>query len=212
MPPWTYQLAFNTPLSICSGLSVAGLVDRIIMRDGQGLPVVPGSTVKGRWRFAAERLLRSLPKATAGIHIVIHDKNKPACKDRKKACFICKWFGSPAIPAALQVGPATLDYPWCDIFLKLHAVSPSAVVQPDTEVRPGIAMSRRLRMALHDHLFFEETVPPVTFVGHVRLTEEPNAQEKAFLKTAAQLVDRLGANKAGGRGILESGIQIGDAK
>jgi CRISPR/Cas system CSM-associated protein Csm3 (group 7 of RAMP superfamily) len=211
MPSWPYRLTFKTPLSIFSGLAVAGLVDRMVMRDSQGLPIVPGSTVKGRWRFFAERLLRALGDKTSD-GATIHALDKPACKDAESACTICKWFGSPSVPAALQVGPAALLEPWCDLFLQLKSRAPCAVIPPDSEIRPGIALARRSRTALPDHLFFDEAIPPVGFSGRIRLASAPKPPEEALLFAAAKLVDRLGARKAVGRGMLDGGILIGGAQ
>ena len=45
---FTYMLEFRGPLSIFTGLGIAGLVDRTVVRGSDGLPNVPGSTVKGR--------------------------------------------------------------------------------------------------------------------------------------------------------------------
>jgi CRISPR/Cas system CSM-associated protein Csm3 (group 7 of RAMP superfamily) len=212
MPSWPYRLTFKTPLSIFSGLAVAGLVDRMVVRDSQRLPIVPGSTIKGRWRFFAERLLRTLENHKSDCGAWTHEPERPACKDAKSACTICRWFGSPSVPAALQVGPAGLLEPWRDLFLQLNSRAHRAVIQPDTEIRPGIALARRSRTALPDHLFFDEAVPPVGFGGRIRLASEPKPAEKTLLIAAAKLVDRLGARKAAGRGMLDGGIFLGGAQ
>ena len=205
---WTYRLTFESAFSSFSGLAVAGLVDRMVVRDRLGLPVVNGSTIKGRWRHAAERLLRALPADAAGEHIHIHDENAPVCKSAKGACTVCKWFGSPAVPGALQVGPGELTADWADIFRNLLVAAPGAVVKPDTEVRPGTALSRVLRTPVPDHLFFDEAVPSVTFSGSLIINATPSEQEKRFLIGTAAMVGSLGARKAAGRGRLTNGIAI----
>lgn len=211
MIQWTYHLEFESAFGIFSGLSVAGLVDRMVVRDAGGFPVIPGSTVKGRWRFFAERILRAQNNGAVGI-LDLHSLHTPACKQSGKTCTICKWFGSPSVPAAVLVGPATLrcdaTRDWPELFKKLLEQAPGAIMRPDTEIRPGVAISRHSRIAIPDHLFFDEAVPPVSFEGTIRLNQNPNPQEELFLKRSAALVDALGARKAVGRGRLAGGIRI----
>lgn len=201
-----YSLVFRTPVSIFSGLAIAGLVDRMVMRNNEGLPYLPGSSVKGRWRFFAERLLGSggLPEGLS-----IHGTKEPLCKDVVNACTLCKLFGNSAIPAMILVGQAELDDSQRPLFLTLLERNRNPVVYPDTEIRPGIAISRTRRTTLEDHLFFDEAVPSsVTFSGKVRVNDAIAAIEKQFLSVSGRLVDRIGGRKAIGRGALENGIQI----
>jgi CRISPR-associated protein Csx10 len=201
-----YSLIFRTPVSIFSGLAIAGLVDRMVMRNNEGLPYLPGSSVKGRWRFFAERLLRSdgLPEG-----LRIHGTKEPLCKEAASACTLCKLFGNSAIPGMIQVGQAELDDSQKPLFLALLDRNRNPVVYPDTEIRPGIAISRTRRTTLEDHLFFDEAVPSsVTFSGKVRVNDAVVAIEKQLLSAAGRLVDRIGGRKAIGRGALENGIQI----
>lgn len=201
-----YSLTFRTPVSIFSGLAIAGLVDRMVMRNDKGLPYLPGSSVKGRWRFFAERLLRS-GDVPAGLRI--HRTKEPLCKDVVNACTLCKLFGNSAIPAMIQVGQAELDDSQRPLFLTLLERNYNPVVYPDTEIRPGIAISRTRRTILEDHLFFDEAVPSsVIFSGKVRVNDVVVAIEKQFLSVSGRLVDRIGGRKAIGRGALENGIQI----
>ena len=198
-----YELRFRTSVSTFTGLATAGLVDRMIVRNDEGLPCISGSSVKGRWRFFAERLLRAggLP-----ADLWIHDSNGSLCKDNP--CTLCKLFGSPAVPATLQVGQAELDVSLKSLFKALLDSDPNPVIHPDTEIRPGICLPRFRRTALPDHLFFEEAVPPVVFSGQLIIVDSISPVERQFLDISGRLVDRLGGRKAVGRGILEEGIRI----
>lgn len=211
-----YNLTFRTPVSIFSGLAIAGLVDRMVMRNNEGLPYIPGSSVKGRWRFFAERLLRagSLPDG-----LKIHEMGGPLCKDvitepsiermEKSYCTLCKLFGNSSVPAMLYVSQAELNDSMKPLFRELLNQNQNPVVYPDTEIRPGIAISRTCRTTIDDHLFFDEAVPSsVTFSGKVLIKDTINDIERRFLMVSAKLVDRIGGRKAIGRGILENGIQI----
>ncbi|MDL1968565.1 MAG: RAMP superfamily CRISPR-associated protein [Deltaproteobacteria bacterium] len=225
MTEWIYTLKFRSSVSVFSGLAVAGLVDRMVMRNHkkivtvhsptqngeveteqlQKLPFIPGSSVKGRWRFFAERLLQSngLPDG-----LIIHKSNKPSCKDPNNLCTLCKLFGSPAFPSMLFVGQAELDGTLQDHFEKLLEQNPNPVVHPDTELRPGTAISRITRTTLKDHLFFNEAVPPVIFSGKLIINDTLNDNEEKFLKASASLVDRIGGRKSIGMGALDGGIRI----
>lgn len=214
MMEWTYQLQFESAFGIFSGLSIAGLVDRMVVRDKGGLPMVPGSSVKGRWRYFAERILRAQANGAHGALSIHGLKKEPACKleGKEPSCTICRWFGNPSIAAALQVGPANLKadggIDWPALFVALHQAAPGAVIRPDTEIRPGVALSRKFRTAQPDHLFFDEAVPPVLFEGTIRLSRTPSGEEQEFLIGTAAMVDGLGARKAAGRGRLKGGVQI----
>lgn len=201
----TYRLTFRSPVGIFTGLGIAGLVDRTVVRDAGGLPYVPGSSVKGRLRFFAERALRVAP---AEVGLSVHDRDRPHCKRFAAACTLCRLFGNPSIPAAVRLGEARLEDGVAELFRRLLAADPNPVLRPDVEVRPGIALSRRRRSAVPDHLFFDETVPAVTFRGRLALGRDLRAGEVAFLQAAGRLVDALGARKAAGRGELDGGVRI----
>lgn len=205
----TYTLTFRAPVSVFTGLGIAGLIDRTVVRDADGLPYIPGSSVKGRLRFFAERLLQagSLPPGYR-----LHAQNQPLCKEVDDACTLCRLFGNPSIPALLRAGQASPVPPWHDIFSQLLKANSNLVVHPDVEIRPGIALSRLRRTALPDHLFFDEAVPAITFSGSLLLDSRVTPQETRFLIWVGTLVDALGARKATGRGSLEGGIRIAEAK
>jgi CRISPR/Cas system CSM-associated protein Csm3 (group 7 of RAMP superfamily) len=201
-----YSLSFEAPVGVFTGLGVAGLVDRTVVRGASGLPEIPGSTVKGRLRFFAERLLRA---GAAPAEYRIHPEGKPHCKRRASACTACRLFGNASLPSPLRIGPATPAEPWRSIFARLLAADPNPVVHPDVDLRPGIALSRSRRTVLADHLFFDETVPAsVRFEGSIWICDEVTPEEERFLIGAGRLVDALGARKAAGRGRLHGGVEI----
>lgn len=205
---WTFTLHFKSVVSVHSGLSVAGLVDRMIVRDHEGIAVIPGSSVKGRWRYFSGRLLRSaFPDKTDGLWL--HKENKPECKVSAQACTLCKLFGNAAIPSLLWVGVAELDKTNKDYIRAIHKLRANPVFHHDAETRPGIALSRTSRTALPNHLFFDETVPAMAqFSGTIMVTGDISEAERNFLKVSARLVDKIGSRKAVGRGLLNKGIEI----
>lgn len=207
----TYALTFRAPVGVFTGLGIAGLVDRTVVRDVDGVPWIPGSTVKGRWRFFAERLLLSGADELAPLWH--HEVKGPHCKNLSEACTLCRLFGNPSLPSLLRVGQASLGEPWREVVRALLEADRNPVVRPDVEVRPGIALSRRRRSALPDHLFQDEAAPAgLRFEGTLLLSPGVSPEEEAFLRGAGKLVDALGARKATGRGALDGGIEILEAK
>ncbi len=200
-----YTLTFRAPVGVFTGLGIAGLVDRTVMRDASGVPFIPGSTVKGRLRFFAERLLSGdLPTGYR-----FHGTGKPHCKSSAGACTLCKLFGNPSLPSRVRVGQAALGEPWRSIVVALLAADPNPVVRPDVEIRPGIALSRLRRTTLQDHLFLDEAVPAgLQFEGRLFVDGSVTMEEEAFLHGVGAVIDALGARKATGRGALEGGVRI----
>lgn len=210
MHEWRYSLSFQSPVSIFSGLAVAGLVDRMVIRDGNKLPYIPGSSVKGRWRFHAERLLHSCDRHDPKQGLWVHKAGEPICKKfSSQVCTICSLFGGDGLPALLWVGEAGLTPPWREAVQRLLQVNPNPVVHPDAELRPGVALDRYRRTALADHLFFDEALPAtLTFAGTVLIKGSLSRPEREFLTASARSVDRLGGRKAVGRGLLQEGIVL----
>lgn len=208
MQQWGYSLRFRSPVNVFSGLAVAGLVDRMVVRNQDGFPYIPGSTVKGRWREAATRLLAA-GTPPAGLTASFHDLDRsPVCKDPQTACTLCKLFGNDALPSHLWVGQAELDACWKALVAPLLQLNRNPVVHPDVELRPGIGLHRFSRIALEDHLFFDEAVPPMAFTGTVLVRGSLTPEELQFLKISARLVERLGGRKNVGRGSLEGGLRL----
>jgi CRISPR/Cas system CSM-associated protein Csm3 (group 7 of RAMP superfamily) len=201
-----YTLTFRAPVGVFTGLGIAGLVDRTVVRDSGEVPFIPGSTVKGRLRFFAERLLLS---GAVPAPLRFHGQDRPHCKSLSGACTLCRLFGNPSIPALVRVGEATLGEPWRSPVKALIDANRNPVVRPDVEIRPGIALSRQRRTVLPDHLFFDEAVPAgVRFEGTLVLDGTVLETERIFLVGVGTLVDALGARKAAGRGALDGGVCI----
>ncbi len=202
MTEYTYQLEFIAPVGVFTGLGIAGLVDRTVVRMSDGRPYIPGSTVKGRLRFFAERVWRPDQAEGSGL-------GKPHvggyCKHLDSACALCRLFGNPALAALVSVGQATLE----TSAQQAEPETPSnPVLHADAEILPGVALSRRRRTALADHLFFDETIPATVFKGRLLVDERLREAEIRFLAGVGAIVDSLGGRKAAGRGRLKGGIQV----
>jgi CRISPR-associated RAMP protein (TIGR02581 family) len=103
------ELTNESSLSIGMGKALWGAVDNPIIKKMDGLPYIPGSSVKGVLRAEAERYARSV----YGINEVcdILNPTGPQGEERKQKdlgekyepCVICRIFGGPTIASHLTV-------------------------------------------------------------------------------------------------------------
>src|SRR5689334_21675621 len=85
------SIEFTAAVHHGSGFGLAGVVDRAALRDRQGIPYLTGSAIKGKFRWAALRILRSLGKLACG------PPERETCK-AAPWCGLCRVFGSPMKP------------------------------------------------------------------------------------------------------------------
>ncbi len=205
MKTWTYTMEFHEPLSTFSGHAVAGLLDRKVMRNQAGLPCILGSSIKGRWRFIADRLLAVAPEDSG----LSRHTGTSFCKDPENACTLCRLFGNPALAGVLWIGQAELIPELRNSFADLLTKQSSPVFSPGMEVRPGLALSRVLHSAQPHHLFFDEVLPAgASFSGTLLLRKPLREEEEQFLIRSARCIDRIGGGKARGRGCLHQGLTV----
>lgn len=84
------RVTFETAVHHGSGFGIAGLVDRAVLRDGQGLPYLAGSALKGKFRHAAQQIVGGeLPASRKPCRPPgLYCRTEPVCD-------ICFLFGSP---------------------------------------------------------------------------------------------------------------------
>ncbi len=139
--------------------------DHATARDHQGRLVIPASALRGALRIELERLLLG---RDANAVVCNPNQPPPAAPSRSCDCAVCRLFGEP--------GGATGT-------LRLEdAVLPTAL-QPAV-LRPRIAMSRRTRTVVDQHLGFLETSD---LLGGDPAPDLPVAE---VFKAAARLVPR----------------------
>ncbi|HEC57018.1 MAG TPA: hypothetical protein ENI32_03935, partial [Candidatus Syntrophoarchaeum butanivorans] len=108
-----------------------GAVDMGVMKDVDGYPFVPGSSLKGVLRSEMERLLNGL-----GKHVCSPDK---LC-DPEKECTVCKLFGGREVAGSIRVRDAYTD-------------------SRRTMVRDGVRIDRKKRKAADGGYYTMEVVP-----------------------------------------------------
>ncbi len=182
---------------IGSGGGRHGALDRLLDRDADDLPYVPGSTLRGIWRDAAEKLARGL------------DDGKD---DGSWAKLVNLLFGSQPSDddrhdrdvtrprrSALRIDD--LRYPEA---LRLWLKSNQRLAQAVAFAKPGVAIDKASGRAKENFLRFEEVGRKGSvLVGGGELVLPDGVDEKealAFLAAAAKLVERLGGKRRRGNG------------
>lgn len=193
-------LSCRTALHVGSGEEGVAAADKGVMKSGDGVPFVPGSSLKGVFRSTAERLAEFVGMSACGLEL--HAKCVTA--DQKKgeairkaikaaagaavddlvaanACDICRFFGGPLAAGRVSFTDAAID----------PATWPGRV-----EVRDGVGLDRDSRTAVERIKFNFEVVPSGARF-HVRIVAE-NATESERALLWAVLLEWSRGFKLGG--------------
>ncbi len=159
-------------------------VDKAMARSADGRWIIPATTVKGFLREKAEILLR-----TWGHPVCTGPEPESLC-DGRRLCLICRVFGNPRRSSALRFTDG------------------SPLVEIESAVRSGVAISRQRRAADPQRLFFLETIQPIPTQWQARC--EGDFSEADVAKAAAALValaarwgTPIGGGKTRGLGWIE---------
>jgi CRISPR/Cas system CSM-associated protein Csm3 (group 7 of RAMP superfamily) len=177
----------ESALSIGAGGSAGTLADKSIVRDGWGRPVIPGSQVKGKLRWAVEQLLRGMGQ----------DIPAPFDAEVERKTLVRELFGSPEHRSPLHFAdlPATV----------VVAEQAQAMQRHLSQVRPSVSINRRRGTAEDARLLFQEIALEGMQFTHERAIgghlPDANAEQCAALLWAAlKLTDRWGGAKSRGLG------------
>ena len=181
----------ETALSVGAAGSAGTLADTLIVRDGLGRPIIPGSQLKGKLRHAAEQFLRSLG----------HDIPSPfeLPPRSEQATPIRTLFGSPQQVSALRFADLICD------------IDPHMARLPGiNRVRPSVTINRRRGTAEDQHLLLRETAREgLVFQSDRAITGKLDSLAHAALLWAAlRLSDRWGGAKSRGLGWCSLNAQI----
>lgn len=183
-------ITFETAMHHGSGFGLAGVVDRAALRDPHGVPYLTGSAIKGKFRYAALRILRSSGDRPCGPPGSEFCKSEPWCA-------LCRVFGSPMKPGAALFEDA---YPRdLALFSAVTSGGRFAVQSPDGEVRTTTAIDRHRRTVRPQHLFSTETV-----TGSLRFESgiggRLSPEDVELLRHCAMLLAHFGADSSRGLG------------
>lgn len=188
----------RTAFSVGAGGSVGTLADKSIARDGWGRPIIPGSQVKGKLRWAAEQLLRGL-----GQEIPTPFDGAPR---EEMDTLVRQLFGSPQHRSQLFFAdlPGVIGDP-----AQLEALRDSPE-QHRSQIRPSVALNRRRRTAAESLLVFQETALETTRFHSERAIRGTidSLDQVALLWAAACLSTRWGGAKSRGLGWADVTVQV----
>lgn len=197
-------ITMKTALSVGAGGSAGTLADKSIARDGWNRPIIPGSQVKGKVRYAAEQILRGLG------HTIPAPFDEPTLVERSNP--IRTLFGSPQLRSPLHFNdlPGTIG--------SLEAQQVEALrghrEQHQSQIRPSVAINRRRGIAEDARLLFQETtLEGIQFFAERAITGTvPDSLHAALLWAALKLTTRWGGAKSRGLGwaTVDTTVIVGD--
>ena len=207
------RLTFDSDWHVGSGAGIPGSVDRQVLRDEEGFPYVPGKTLTGVLRDAAEWIAdvrdadtRDAAEQVAGAQGAAEKKDQ-----RWKKALIGLFGEQPeshggtpggfASGAAVGIGSATLSRDLQNYVQELRESSGPDLRAAFFTVRPGVKIDRTTGWALEDHLFSTERVRGCTLYAPVKYLRGPLSEdEKKLLEDAIRAVRRLGGKRRRGGG------------
>ena len=191
-------ITFESALSIGAGGSAGTIADKSIVRDGWGRPLIPGSQIKGKLRWAIEQMLRSMG----------HDIPSPFDETIETETIVRDLFGSPEHRSPLHFAdlPVTV----------VTATQAPTMRQELSQVRPSVSINRRRGTAEDARLLFQEIALEGMAFAHKRaitgnLPDAHAEQYAALLWAALKLTDRWGGAKSRGLGwgTIEATLMLG---
>lgn len=185
-----------------SGGGQPGHIDRLVVRDADGLPYVPAKTLRGIWRDACERLAFGLDDGRTGPWCRLVDfifGSQPALGEQDPSARHAQP-EAPPLSSALLVRPARIPGA-----LRNALLAQPAVCAAVTFVKPGVSIDPATGCARDEYLRFEEMARQGTIL-EAACTLAPIEDEllrqaaSALLVGALALIERLGGKRRRGAG------------
>lgn len=176
-----------TPLHIGSGKPELelGEVDMPIIKDANNQPYIPGSSMKGRTRSEAERLLRK-----EGVWVCSPPDTRNMCGSKKnnpeEFCLCCKIFGTAG---NISVASKT----------RFRDAYPTKKVETLMQ-RTGTAIDRQTETVSRGALYSIEAVPPGTVFDFEIVAENLTDEELKLLLASVKSVEHSALGGASSRG------------
>lgn len=180
----------RTAFCIGAGGTMMTIADKSIVRDGWGRPIIPGSQLKGRLRWAVEQVLRGL-----GQDIPSPFDEPPR---GEKNTLVKQIFGTPQSRSPLFFAdlPGVIGDPSQMEELRAEPA------QHQSQIRPSVTIDRARRTAAENLLLFQETALETTRFHSPRAITGQIAHQShaALLWMASYLSTRWGGAKSRGLG------------
>ena len=205
-----YRLYFSSAFHFGTGMR-AGLVQRAIARRRDGMPYVPGSTLKGVLRDHATQIARMLNTPARMPHA---EGEEDVGEFSRDADLVASIFGSRVRPGTLSFDDAAL----CREDQQLLTVgegNQQRLILAPSETRTRVSMSRRLGTARSGLLFTSEYgLGDLRFDGRIGgvlrgvplLSDSTCSYELTLLLAALHSLERLGGTTSVGAGRVRGTI------
>lgn len=208
---FTVRLKFLSDWHVGSGAGRPGDIDRLLVRDVDGLPYVPAKTLRGIWRDACERLALGLDDGKPGEWCRFVDYifgSQPALGQRDPTG---RHHDPEEVPveSALLVRPARMEGT-----LRQALLSNPALRSALSFVKPGVAIDPQSGTAREDFLRFEEMGRVGTLLEARCVLNVPDGvgeAASALLVAGLALVERLGGKRRRGAGRCAISLADGGA-
>ena len=172
----TGDIVMDTALHI-GGHGTSTITDSPIIRDGDNHPFIPGSSLKGAFRAAVERIVPNIPNLRTcnlsdspdSCAEKLRAKTKDQQLDEQKMlklldkilCNVCRVFGTTHLASAALFHDAPLTEVW------------RGLPEVPTQIRDGVGIDRDSERARDGVKFDFEVVPPQTTFEFNLILENP---------------------------------------
>ncbi|GIW90409.1 MAG: CRISPR-associated RAMP protein [Pirellulaceae bacterium] len=187
----TGRIVLDTALHIGGGRNPSAATDSPVVRDGAGRPFIPGSSLKGAFRAAVERLVPNISGLrTCGLSDApdaCANRLREELKDRKNIpeaellkllesilCDTCRTFGTTHLASVTLFH----DAPIADVWRALPEVP--------TQVRDGVGIDRDSERAREGIKYDFEVVPPQTSFDFALTLENPTERDLGLIALGLQ--------------------------
>ena len=185
----TGEIVMDTALHI-GGHGSSTITDSPIIRNGDNQPFIPGSSLKGAFRAAVERIVPNVQGLrTCGLSddveacaTRLRDKTKDKQLDEQAMlelldnilCDVCRVFGSTHLASAALFHDAPMTDAWRDL------------LEVPTQIRDGVGIDRDSERARDGVKFDFEVVPPQATFEFNLILENPTGEALGLIALGIQ--------------------------
>jgi CRISPR-associated RAMP protein (TIGR02581 family) len=187
----TGRIVLDTALHIGGGRNPSAATDSPVVRDGSGRPFIPGSSIKGVFRAAVERLVPNIPGLrTCGLSDApdaCANRLREALRDRKNIpeaellalldrilCDTCRTFGTTHLASVALFHDAPISEPW------------RSLPEVPTQIRDGVGIDRDSERAREGIKYDFEVVPPQASFDFALTLENPTERDLGLIALGLQ--------------------------
>ena len=207
------SISYLSSFYIGSGVGDNKRVDNTVVKNSNGLPYIPGSSIKGRVKYNLNKILNSISLNDIDS---FDDNNYSSCQNQnkicktkhvKESCLNCRLFGSEFFNGSLMFSQGSLSEELKETINEYGGIK--NYVTHLFDVRSSNKLNRKLNTTEPGSLFNFETINPeytfqATINGQVYITE----MELKLFKSSIELIDYIGGNKS--KGLSRCNIEINE--